>query len=179
MSAQENRDATVRRGRLVLSEYDPEWPRRYEAERARIAAALGSLVVRTEHIGSTAVPGLVAKPIIDMLLGIARLELTIGEIAAMKALGYSYRDEYGILLRRYFSKAGFHVHAFRVGEGQWTTHLLWRDHLRNDAEARRRYASFKRSAAVRSSWDRDRYQEQKDEFVAEMLSKLRGGESRS
>jgi GrpB-like predicted nucleotidyltransferase (UPF0157 family) len=154
---------------LVLSEYDPEWPRRYEAERTRITAALGSLAERTEHIGSTAVPGLVAKPIIDILLGIARLELSTEEIAAMEALGYTYRGEFGIPRRRYFSKPGYHVHTFRVGEGQWTTHLLWRDYLRNDAGARVRYASFKRFAAVRSRWDRDRYQELKDEFVAGML----------
>jgi GrpB-like predicted nucleotidyltransferase (UPF0157 family) len=156
--------------RLHLAEYDPAWPGRYEAEREAIEGALGDLVVEVHHIGSTAVPGLVAKPIVDILLGIRRLDVTDGEVAAMASLGFEYLGEYGIPLRRYFARRdSCHVHAFRVGEGQWTAHLLFRDYLRSDPAARDRYAAAKLELAERVGWDRDRYVDEKEHVVDGLL----------
>jgi GrpB-like predicted nucleotidyltransferase (UPF0157 family) len=160
--------------RLQLAEYDPAWPGRYEAERAAIERALGDLVIEIHHIGSTSVPGLVAKPIVDILLGIRRLDVTDDEVAAMAALGFQYLGEYGIPLRRYFARPdSCHVHAFRVGEGQWHAHLLFRDYLRATPAARDRYAAAKLELAERVGWDRDRYVNAKERVVDGLLSEAR------
>ena len=82
-------------GAIVVTDYDPAWPAMFEEERANIAAALRSLVVTIEHIGSTAVPGLAAKPIIDLLVGVTSLDAARAcGIDALQALGYTYMPEY-------------------------------------------------------------------------------------
>ena len=154
---------------LELVEYDARWPERFERVKAELEAALPSLAARVEHVGSTSVPGLIAKPIVDVLLGLRRLELAEAEVAAMASLGFDYLGEYGIPLRRYFSRADVHVHGFRVGEGQWDGHLLFRDYLRASPCARDRYAAFKRETAARVHWNRAAYQERKQPFVDGLL----------
>jgi len=127
-------------GSIEVVDYDPEWPALFEAEAERIRAACGRVVVEIEHIGSTSVPGLAAKPIIDIMPGVediagarARLE------AGMRGLGYESLGEYGIPGRLYFRKGvprSHHVHVFEVGKPEWRKHLLFRDYLRAHEEAR-------------------------------------------
>ena len=154
---------------LVLVGYDPAWPVRYERERHAIAAALGGNLVEIHHIGSTAVPGLRSKPVIDVLLGVRRLQPTPEEVAAMERAGFRYLGEYGIRERCYYAKDDCHAHGFLVGKGQWAAHLRFRDYLRADAGARERYAAAKLEIAQRVGWDRARYVEEKEWVVAALL----------
>jgi GrpB-like predicted nucleotidyltransferase (UPF0157 family) len=161
---------------VVVVEYDPAWPRLYEEESARLSAALGDVLVETEHIGSTAVPGLAAKPVIDILAGLRALELTSSDIAAMEALRYEYLGEYGIPGRLYFRKGrprSHHVHAVLFGSDLWERHLAFRDYLRARPDEAKSYADFKRRLAMEVEGDRDRYTDGKDAFTAAIQERAR------
>jgi GrpB-like predicted nucleotidyltransferase (UPF0157 family) len=154
---------------LVLVDYDPAWPGRYERERDTILLALGGNVREIHHIGSTSVPGLLSKPVIDVLIGLERLKPTAEEVRAMAAAGFRYLGDYGIPDRCFFAKDDCHAHGFLVGEGQWRAHLRFRDHLRSSRDARERYAAAKLEIAERVDWDRGRYVEEKEHVVAAIL----------
>ncbi|MDQ3889077.1 MAG: NAD-dependent protein deacylase [Actinomycetota bacterium] len=157
----------------VLS-YDPGWPEAYEEEAARIRAVLGRLVVEIEHIGSTAVPGLAAKPIIDISVGLTTLELPPGRIAAMERLGYEYLGEYGLPGRLFFRKGRrertHHVHAVEHGGGRWHTHRALRDFLRAHPEEAERYGEHKRRVAEQVG-DSQEYWHAKQPFVRELVAR--------
>ena len=99
--------------------YDPKWPELFQIESEALAAVLGDEILRVHHIGSTAVPGLAAKPIIDILLEVKDVNTLDEYNAAMERLGYTARGEYGVPGRRFFLKGlhnrTHHVHAFNVG----------------------------------------------------------------
>ncbi|HEY4670198.1 MAG TPA: GrpB family protein [Tepidiformaceae bacterium] len=160
-------------GSIEVVDYDPEWPALFEAEAERIRAACGRVVVEIEHIGSTSVPGLAAKPIIDIMPGVediagarARLE------AGMRGLGYESLGEYGIPGRLYFRKGvprSHHVHVFEVGKPEWRKHLLFRDYLRAHGEAVEEYAAMKRRLAARHRTAREAYTDAKSPFIQGIL----------
>lgn len=151
---------------LVVSD---DWPEVYEALRLELVGAFGDTAARFDHIGSTSVPALLAKPIVDVLVTLGPDGLRPGVVPAMRGLGYDYRGEFGVAGREYFSRADAHVHAFRAGEGQWRAHLLFRDFLRADGEARGAYARFKSETATAVAWDRARYQDAKERFVTQLV----------
>lgn len=141
--------------------YDAAWPEVFEAERALIAAALTLPSEHIEHIGSTAVPGLAAKPIIDMMPGLRSLDDAPALIPKLESVGYSYVPEFerptavdeGMPFRRYFRKdregvRAFHMHMVEHGSEFWVKHLLFRDYLRAHGEARDAYAALKRELAA-------------------------------
>jgi NAD-dependent deacetylase len=145
--------AALREPPLEVAEYDPEWPRRYEAEADLVCAALGADVVDVEHMGSTAVPGLAAKPVIDISVGLRRVELAAERIAAMDQLGYEYLGENNLPGRLFFRKdekgrRAYHVHAVEHDGGHWHRHRAFRDYLRAHPEEAVRYAVEKRRLAA-------------------------------
>src|SRR5206468_10081001 len=102
--------------------YDSEWPEKYEREREAIVGALGPYIARIEHIGSTSIPGLAAKRIIDIGIDLNIYPLPAEAIAGMEALGYDHVGEYGIPGRHYFRKGNprrYHVHAYSPGNQEW------------------------------------------------------------
>lgn len=155
---------TSRTGKpIVIAGYDPAWPERFEGERAEILRVCGvDAFVRIEHVGSTAVPGLAAKPIIDIMPGLRSLDDAPALIAPLAGIGYEYVPEFegtnrfddeGMPFRRYFRKdvAGeraFHMHMVETGSEFWATHLLFRDFLRNSPEDAREYERVKRRVAA-------------------------------
>ena len=155
-------------------EYDPGWPAAFEAERADLARAFGETAVEIEHVGSTAVPGLAAKPVLDVLVGLRSLELPEERIAAVERLGYEYVGEYGLPGRLFFRKGGarrtHHVHAVEHGGDHWHRHLAFRDFLRAHPAEAERYAAEKRRAAARDLTAPD-YWEAKREHVEALLPK--------
>jgi GrpB-like predicted nucleotidyltransferase (UPF0157 family) len=156
---------------VVIVDYDPRWPELFEAEKARILEACGEWLATVEHIGSTSVPGLAAKPIIDIMPGLRRLEDGRHCIEPMQKLGYQYLGEYGIPERLYFNKGvprSHHVHMFVVGHEHWDRHLLFRDYLRMHPEAAARYTALKRELVEKFRDDRDAYTEAKSEFVRDI-----------
>jgi GrpB-like predicted nucleotidyltransferase (UPF0157 family) len=160
----------------VVVAYDPHWPGLFDDESHRVANALGHPVVAVEHIGSTAVPGLAAKPVIDMLVGLRALTLPAGAAEAMDELDYEYLGENGIPGRLFFRKGRprtHHVHAVLVGSDLWDRHLAFRDYLRAHADEADDYAEFKRRLVRDVDGDRDRYVEGKDAYAAALEQRAR------
>lgn len=165
--------AEVREPPLEVVAYDPEWPGRYEREAERVRAALGP--VELEHMGSTAVPGLAAKPVVDISVGLERLELPAAPIAAMERLGYEYLGENGLPGRLFFSKdeAGrraYHVHVVELGGEHWHRHRAFRDYLRAHPAEAGRYAAEKRRIAAESP-THAAYWERKQPFVDALFAR--------
>lgn len=160
--------------RVELVEHDPSWTELFEQEAARLSAAFDGAAVGIEHVGSTSVPDLCAKPIVDILVGVLGLELTGEQIAAMEELGYTYLGEHGLPGRLFFRKEPrtYHVHVVEHGGGHWKRHLLFRDALRSDAEERRRYDEFKRRLAAEGH-PREVYTELKTPFIREIEARAR------
>ncbi|HYT25287.1 MAG TPA: GrpB family protein [Actinomycetota bacterium] len=155
---------------VELVEYDPSWPKQFAEERDRIQAALGHAALVVEHIGSTAVPGLPAKPIIDIMVGVSDIERSGQAVAALIDLGYDYAPEFetDIPERRYFYRGiphSHHVHMVARTSDFFDRHLIFRDHLRTHPEAAAEYARLKRGLAARFRNDRDAYTEGKRAFV--------------
>lgn len=155
--------------------YDPTWPKYFADEAQRIKHVLGSNCIDIHHIGSTAVPGLSAKPIIDMLPVVNDIVLVDNVSDAMQSLGYRVEGEYGMPLRRYFRKGSrvntHHVHVFEKDSPEIERHLLFRDWLRLHAEDARAYATLKIALAERFPMDISGYCLGKNEFVAAIETK--------
>jgi NAD-dependent deacetylase len=164
-----------RRGPVTIVDYDPAWPRVYEKERERIRKALSDVVVDIEHMGSTAVPGLAAKPVIDISVGLRTLHLTDEHVTTMKQLDYEYLGEFGLPGRLYFRKGGatstHHVHAVEWGGEQWSRHLAFRDYLRAHPDEAGRYAEAKRRLAVAVDHNWYEYVEHKSVFADELFAR--------
>jgi GrpB-like predicted nucleotidyltransferase (UPF0157 family) len=160
--------------RIEIHLYDAQWPRRFQKEAARIAWALGDQVIRIEHIGSTAVPGIAAKPVIDIMVGLDSLDDGSGLIAPLAELGYAHWYEDPARGERlYFVRWSdetratrlSHIHAAPVGGVLWKEVLLFRDRLRADPILAAEYESLKQALAERHSDDRDAYTAAKSDFV--------------
>lgn len=135
---------------LTVVDYDEMWPALFENERTLLQMTLGKVISRIHHIGSTSVPGLSAKPVIDILIEVANLEELDSLNQAMEGVGYTVRGENGILNRRYFTKGGnqrsHHIHAFATGDAQIIKHLAFRDYLIKHNDVAIQYALMKKSA---------------------------------
>ena len=151
--------------------YDPSWPARAAAEAARVRDALGDVAVRVEHIGSTAVPGLAAKPIVDLLLAVDALEPRERYVAPLEALGYLFAFDPASPDRHFFARPpgrprAFHLHACLAGGEQELRHLAVRDFLRAHSGEAAAYAELKRRVAAEAPSDRLAYVAGKDAYVA-------------
>ena len=142
---------------VVVTEYDPAWPREFEREAELLLRVFGANLAAIHHIGSTAVPGLAAKPIVDIMPAVYDLEAVDAHRADFEALGYEYLGEFGIPGRRYMCKGG--------DERTHQVHVAFRDYLRSHPEVCRKYAALKRSLAARFPWNIDAYCEGKERFV--------------
>lgn len=146
-----------------------DWPAVFAATLPSLQRAFGDEAIGYDHIGSTSVPGLLGKPVLDVLVTVRHAALPPPVLCAMERAGFEYRGEFGVEHRHFFARPDCHVHGFREGEGEWGTHLVFRDYLRHCPEGREDYATFKRDLAVRVGWDRAAYQAQKDAFVTGFL----------
>lgn len=169
-----NADADV----VQLRDYDPEWPMRYEAEARQIRSALGTtLNVTLEHFGSTAISGLVAKPIIDIMLIAPDMSIWPALIRPVEQLGYAFWADNPRRDRMFFVKGippfgttrTHHVHV-RTAEDARSA-LVFRDYLRRHPDEAARYAALKRALAARHTTDRDAYTAGKTTFVDEVVAK--------
>ncbi|HDU9762239.1 TPA: GrpB family protein, partial [Klebsiella pneumoniae] len=137
---------------LTVVDYDEMWPALFENERTLLQMTLGKVISRIHHIGSTSVPGLSAKPVIDILIEVANLEELDSLNQAMEGVGYTVRGENGILNRRYFTKGGsqrsHHIHAFTTGDAQIIKHLAFRDYLIKHNDVAIQYALMKKNAML-------------------------------
>ena len=159
-------------GTVRVVPYDPEWPKLFQAESARLAVALGPLEVRLEHAGSTAVPGLLAKPVLDILAGYTDEAQRAPLVSALQRAGYEHRGPQGIPEREFFRRGeprSYHVHLTQVGSLFWQGHLAFRDRLREDPGLRDAYAALKARLAAEHPRDREAYIDGKTDFVRGVL----------
>ena len=165
------------RAPIIIALYSRDWKCEFRKEEQRLLSALPNGIF-IEHIGSTAVPGLSAKPIIDIMLGTGTLEIIDTLIPILFTLGYEYmpRNEVQIPERRFFAKPfirprRFHLHAV-VAEGCfWKEHLIFRDCLRNDPGLMRQYAALKQQLAQQYYDNRDSYTNAKTDFICNVINR--------
>jgi GrpB-like predicted nucleotidyltransferase (UPF0157 family) len=159
---------------VVIVDYDPSWPSTFEQLRDRLAAALGRLAVAIEHVGSTAVPGLAAKPIIDLDVVIADRGDLPAVIQRLRPLGYRLEGDLGVPGREAFTTpAGappHHLYVCAVGTPALDRHLALRDALRGDSDLAAAYSDLKRALAARLTHDRKAYTEAKSAFIEQVLA---------
>ncbi len=157
---------------ISISPYDASWPRSYELIRERVGHALGEIALGVEHVGSTAVPGLAAKPIIDVDVLVERGRLQEA-IRRLGEIGYEHEGDLGIQGREAFRSRlpgpAHHLYVCVAGTPEWERHLRFRDRLRASASLAAKYAELKLALARRHAGDRDAYTEAKARFVERVL----------
>ena len=162
---------------ITIQDYDPRWPAQFATLRARFATVLNGLTETIEHIGSTAVPELAAKPIIDidvLLKPAVALPVIISRLAS---LGYEHQGYLGIIGRETFripkNDIAHHLYVCPHGSLEYARHIAFRDYLRAHIEDANAYAALKRKLAARFATDREAYTQGKSEFVEQILCSSR------
>lgn len=165
---------------ITVVDYDPEWVDAYEKEERQIRNATGEYLEEIEHIGSTSVPGLAAKPVVDIVAGVETLEDADRCIEPLQTLGWNYVPELeeSIPDRRYFRKmdSGNHTHHLHMVEttsNWWNRHILFRDYLREHPEVVREYEDLKRELAEQHRWNVSEYTGAKTDFIQNVEERAR------
>lgn len=159
-------------GPVVVVTYDRGWKLRFDAAERNLRRALGDRAARIEHIGSTAVPGLAAKPVIDVQVSVTQLRPVEAYSTAIETLGYLHRPHPEVADREFFRPLGprsIHIHVVAEGSPCEREHLLVRDFLRTDEIAAARYGELKRGLAAKFRDARQDYQQGKDRFLRELI----------
>jgi GrpB-like predicted nucleotidyltransferase (UPF0157 family) len=165
----QGRDAPIR-----VVPYDESWPGMFEKERIVLEGFLAQwLVGPVEHVGSTAVPGLAAKPVIDIMAAVQNLDESRPAISALATIGYVYFP-YQPEQKHWFCKPSpafrtHHLHLVPFGSKHWNERLAFRDYLRRDSVTAKEYAKLKRQLAMQYEFDREAYTEAKGPFIQRVL----------
>jgi GrpB-like predicted nucleotidyltransferase (UPF0157 family) len=167
---------------VLIAPYDPRWPDAFATEAARLRAALpADLVIGIEHFGSTAVPGMAAKPIIDILVAVTSLDRARAvAVPAISALGYLYWEDNPKPDRMFFVKGlpphgarrSHHVHLTEPDGEMWRRRLKLRDLLRADPAEAGRYEALKRDLAARYPTDREAYTDAKTDYLESLYRRI-------
>ncbi len=164
---------------VVIADYDENWPKMFIAEKAKILAVIGDKNVVIEHIGSTAVPGLSAKPILDIMVGTPDLSIADACIKPLEGIDYEYvpKLEKDFPLRRYLHKGPnlpnkhFHLHMVQINSDFWNNQLFFRDYLRANPLVSADYQSLKIKLAEEFQDNVFNYCEAKSTFIQNILTK--------
>jgi GrpB-like predicted nucleotidyltransferase (UPF0157 family) len=160
---------------VVIEPYSGNWIDRYQNERRALLAALPDPIIELQHVGSTSVPGLAAKPTVDIMLGTKDWPWPETHDATLATLGYRFYKaptldgHWRVYLKALGTKQrGYHLHLVEHGTDHWRTHLLFRDYLRAHPGQAKRYEALKRSLAERFGNNRSAYQNGKAEMISEL-----------
>lgn len=163
---------------VQIAPYDPDWPVRFALLAAQLRTALGAAALRIDHIGSTAVPGLDAKPIVDIQISVVELEPLSAYGAGLSQLGFVHRVDNPDLTKRYFREAPgtprTHIHVRCAGGFAEQFSLLFRDYLRAHAHEAIHYAKGKRELALQFAENREAYTDAKGPFIWDMMQRANG-----
>ncbi len=164
----------LQRGTVKLVPYSSEWESLFAEEERVLRASIGTYVMDIQHVGSTAIPGLEAKPIIDIAVAVRRLEDAEKCIKPLECLGYEYKAYEGRPGRFFFAKGDpsrrtHYLHMVEWDSDSWKSYIRFRDYLRQHKEAAREYARLKRELARKSRGNRDFYTPGKAEFIESVL----------
>ncbi len=169
---------------IIIEPYNPEWPEFFKGESSLIKLSIGRFITVIEHIGSTSVPGLAAKPIIDMLIGVKSLADSPRFVPHLEQMGYVYVPEYEVDLpeRRYLYKQqdgedSFHLHMVEPQSGFFRRHIAFRDYLRTHPESVAAYTELKIRLAREFGSDRAGYTDAKTEFIQSIERKAMSPEA--
>lgn len=169
---------------LILSPYQERWPQAFDAAKQELMTVFATPDFQIEHIGSTAVAGLSAKPVIDILLGAASLSAIEANIGVLENRTYTYVAKYEVEIpqRRYFVKAAqadrsttpfrLHVHGVVIGSQLWREYVFFRDQLRADSNLRQAYQALKLRLANEFAYDKSAYTEAKAPFIRSVLAQM-------
>lgn len=163
--------------KVIVVAHNPHWKEAFRAEKESIADALGDNAVAIHHIGSTAIPGIFAKPIIDILIAVKSLKELDEHSSKLAQLGYEAKGEFGIPGRRYFRKDDAHeirthqIHAFETGDPNIARHLAFRDFLIAHPPEAQVYSKLKQRLATLHPNDIEAYIAGKDAYVKEHEAK--------
>ena len=168
---------------IIIEDYDPRWPQQFELLRSRIAEALGALAAAIEHVGSTAVPGLAAKPIIDIDVRLRAAADLPEAIARLAALGYQHRGDLGVPGREAFhppsNQVPHHLYVHGPESREYTRHVTFRNHIRSNPEDAQAYERLKRTLAHKYHDNRDAYNQAKTNFVEAILRRAKASTEHS
>ena len=159
-------------GTVQVVAYDDRWPELFRAESSRLLQASGDLPLSLEHIGSTAVPGLCAKPVLDILAGHPGTIAALAYVPPFQRAGYEHRGDGGIPGHQFFRRGqprAYHIHLVEKDGQLWRQYVAFRDYLRTNVDAAQQYAELKQALAARFPRDREAYIEGKAAFVTEAL----------
>jgi GrpB-like predicted nucleotidyltransferase (UPF0157 family) len=162
----------LHRGTVRLLPHSELWHQLYAEEETRLRNAIGGQVVAIEHVGSTAICGLSAKPIIDIAVAVREIADAEKCVTQLEGIGYESRGELGIPGRQYFTKGDprtHHLHMVEVGSDLWRSHLLFRDYLRQHPEVAKEYENLKTELARKHAENREAYTEGKAAFIEGVL----------
>lgn len=152
--------------------YDPKWEEEYQREAKEIQNVMSDEIVEIHHIGSTSIPNIDAKPVIDILIGVKDIEKVDKYNEKMEQLGYIARGEHGITGRRFFLKGFYnrthHVHIFQTRSSEIERHLNFRDYMIAHPKDAKNYGELKRELAVRFRNDIEGYCDGKDDFIKDI-----------
>ncbi|MFG6117146.1 GrpB family protein [Halobacillus sp. MO56] len=155
--------------KVEVVDYNKRWPEEFKKEAESLQDIMGSMLMYIHHIGSTSVAGLSAKPVIDIMPVVKKIEQVDQFNEAMEAIGYEAKGELGIPGRRYFRKGGddrtHHVHVFQEGSPDIERHLAFRDYLRVHPEEAKAYGQLKTELARKFPNDIEAYMDGKDPFI--------------
>lgn len=159
---------------VMLEAYNANWATEFDSEQRKLRKLLGDQAIAIEHIGSTSVPGLAAKPVIDLMAGVQELELACAFIEPLASLGYEHVIHVEFPERRFFRKGPWragthHLHVYLYGSTAWTNQILFRNYLRKHAGVREQYQQLKEELAVRFPQDRVAYTKGKHPFITDVL----------
>lgn len=182
--------------KVKLEKYNPKWKSFFEIEERRILNVLGTNGIKIEHIGSTSIPDICSKPVIDILIGVEKEKQLDSNVNKIITLGYTYVQKYEIIMpfRRYFFKPknpdvslpkiigfddpdnnkgshedSFHIHMVKINSDFWINQLLFRNYLRKNYKAKKEYESVKKSLA-KMEWDNiNEYAEAKSCYISKLL----------
>jgi GrpB-like predicted nucleotidyltransferase (UPF0157 family) len=173
----------LERDTVRLTPYQADWAHLYAAEKARLQGAVGEHVLDIQHVGSTAISDIVAKPILDIAVAVCSFEAAYVCVAPIEALGYEYVGENGIPRRHYFVRRDpetgqtlVHLHMNELGGPDWENQILFRDYLLAHPEAAAEYAVLKRDLAAQFPRDREAYTDGKAPFIEHILRLARAEE---
>lgn len=161
-----------------LIDHNPNWEKQFEYEKKGILNALGNSVIGIEHIGSTSVKGLKAKPIIDIIVGIHNLDEVSKFISPLNEIGFEYVPKPEFKDRKFFRKGRWaqgtcHLHICEFNSSEWIEKLLFRDYLRLNPRAAEEYTLLKKELASKYRFDRSTYTMEKEPFINSIIEKAK------
>ncbi len=162
----------LKRNIVILAPYTPEWAKLFVEEKNLLQTLIGKYVMDIQHIGSTSIPEMIAKPIIDIGISIVEFEKGKECIKLIESLGYKYKGENEIPRRHYFVKGDtrtHHIHMLEYNSEEWKNHIIFRDFLIKNPQIAKKYIQLKKELAKKFRNDRLSYSNGKSEFIEHIL----------